>query len=112
MATFFKRKVHEENIIRYKKILQIADTIFNEITYNQPEDLSISFKYADKYKILTAERTVVDPETEQVISKRDAGQTLRLSGANRLCCKKHPEAARRQKMTALPWIGGRLKNRE
>ena len=65
-----KDNVHEENIIRYKKILQIADTIFNEITYNQPEDLSISFKYADKYKILTAERTVVDPETEQVISKR------------------------------------------
>ncbi len=65
-----KDNVHEENIIRYKKILQIADTIFNEITYNQPEDLSISFKYADKYKILTAERTVVDSETEQVISKR------------------------------------------
>ncbi len=65
-----KDNVHEENIIRYKKILQIADTIFNEITYNQPEDLSISFKNADKYKILTAERTVVDSETEQVISKR------------------------------------------
>ena len=62
--------VHEENKIRYKKILQIADTIFNELTFNQPEDLSISFKYADKYKILEAERTVVDPETEQIISKR------------------------------------------
>lgn len=65
-----KDSVHQENIVRYNKILQIADTIFNELTYNQPENLSISFKYPDKYKILDTERTIVDPETEQIISKR------------------------------------------
>jgi len=60
--------VHQENITRYNKVLQIADTIINEISYNQPENLSISFKYVDKYKILQAERTSVDNNT-QIISK-------------------------------------------
>lgn len=61
--------VHEENIIRYKKVLQIADTIINEIKASQPENLSITFKYLDKYKILTVDRTSID-ENAQVLSKR------------------------------------------
>ncbi|MCM1339888.1 MAG: hypothetical protein NC191_09480 [Muribaculaceae bacterium] len=65
-----KDSVHEENIMRYKKILQIADTIFNELTYDQDENLSISFKYPDKYKILKTERIEVNPVTDQVIGKR------------------------------------------
>lgn len=60
--------VHEENIIRYKKVLQIADTIINEIRASQPENLSITFKYLDKYKLLTVDRTSVD-ENSQVLAK-------------------------------------------
>ena len=65
-----KDSVHEENIIRYKKVLQIADTIYNELTYDKDENLSISFKNPDKYKILKATRTEVNLETDQVIAKR------------------------------------------
>mgnify|MGYP003348339416 CR=1 FL=1 len=41
--------VHLENITRYKKILQIANTIIEDIKSTQEEDMSISFKYYDKY---------------------------------------------------------------
>lgn len=61
--------VHEENILRYKKILQITDTIINEIRASQPENLSITFKYLDKYKLLSVDRTSVD-NNSQVLSKR------------------------------------------
>ncbi len=61
--------VHEENIMRYKKVLQIADTIINEIRASQQENLSITFKYLEKYKLLEVERTTVD-KNSQVIAKR------------------------------------------
>lgn len=60
--------VHEENITRYNKILEIADTIINEISITQPENLSMSFKYPDKYKILEISRTKIE-ENAQVIAK-------------------------------------------
>ncbi len=61
--------VHSENVIRYKKILQIADTIINEISLTQDKNLSVSFSNFDKYKILEIERTEI-PENTQVISQR------------------------------------------
>ena len=61
--------VHEENIVRYNKILQIADTIINEISMTQPENLSMSFKYPDKYKILEIQRTKIE-ENVQIIEKK------------------------------------------
>lgn len=64
-----KDSVHEENIIRYKKIMQISDTIINELTYDQPENLTMTFKYPDKYKILQTERVNPD-EASQIIAKR------------------------------------------
>lgn len=61
--------VHQENIVRYNKVLQIANTIIDEISVTQPENLSITFKYPDKYKIL--EKEVLKPDRKsQVISKR------------------------------------------
>lgn len=62
--------VHEENIIRYNKVLQIANTIIEEIRSTQEEeDLSITFKYPDKYKLLEVERTKPDDKS-QIVAKR------------------------------------------
>lgn len=58
--------VHQENIVRYKKILQIADTIINETAYYQGHGVTASFKYEDKYKILEMVRENI-PENTQVI---------------------------------------------
>lgn len=61
--------VHEENVTRYNKIRQIADTIIEEIRLVQPKDIAVSFKYPDKYKLLEVERTKVDNDS-QVVSER------------------------------------------
>lgn len=61
--------VHFENMIRYKKILQIANTIIDEIRTPQPDNLSMSFKFPDKYKLLEIERAYIEDGT-QVISQR------------------------------------------
>lgn len=61
--------VHEENIVRYNKILQIANTIIDVISEHQPKDLTMSFKYPDKYKILEVKRTTIEDNT-QVIEKK------------------------------------------
>ena len=61
--------VHQENIVRYNKVLQIANTIIDEISATQPENLSITFKYPDKYKILEKEVTKPDKKS-QIIGKR------------------------------------------
>lgn len=61
--------VHQENITRYKKVLQIANTIIDEISSTQAENLSITFKYLDKYKLLEIDRLKTD-ENSQVIAKR------------------------------------------
>lgn len=63
-------EVHEENVTRYKKVLQIANTILNEIRQSQDKNLTISFKYMDKYKLLEVERTKPEPNA-QVIAKRN-----------------------------------------
>lgn len=60
-------EVHEENIMRYKKILQIANTIIDEISATQNKNLTISFKNENKYKILQTESTEQENDT-QIIS--------------------------------------------
>jgi len=56
--------VHSENITKYKKILQIADTIIEEIKFSQDKNLTVSFKYPEKYKILSVTRTKPEPNTQ------------------------------------------------
>jgi hypothetical protein len=73
--------VHQECIIRYKKILQIAKTIIEEIRIEQPENLSITFKYLDKYKLIEIERSEIESDT-QVISKRKGFPTELLHSTN------------------------------
>lgn len=75
--------VHQEDIVRYNKVLQIANTIIEEIRLNQPEDLSITFKYLDKYKLLEVERTSTN-ENDQVISKRKGFPTKLLHDTNKI----------------------------
>lgn len=75
--------VHEENITRYKKILQIANTIIEEIRLTQPDNMSITFKYLDKYKLLEVERTEID-ENSQVISQRRGFPTRLLHDTNKI----------------------------
>ncbi len=75
--------MHEENITRYKKILQIADTIIEEIRLTQPDNMSITFKYLDKYKLLEVERTEID-ENSQVISQRRGFPTRLLHDTNKI----------------------------
>lgn len=75
--------VHEENITRYNKILQIANTIISEIAFTQPENMSITFKYLDKYKLLEVERTEI-PEKSQVLSKRKGFPANLLQDINKI----------------------------
>ncbi|MDE6139132.1 MAG: hypothetical protein K2F57_06645, partial [Candidatus Gastranaerophilales bacterium] len=75
--------VHEENITRYKKILQIANTIIEEIRLTQPENMSITFKYLDKYKLLEVERTEAD-DNSQIISQRKGFSTKLLHDTSRI----------------------------
>ncbi len=74
---------HEENLIRYKKILQIANTIIEEIRLTQPENMSITFKYLDKYKLLEVERTQID-NNAQVLSQRKGFPTNLLHDINKI----------------------------
>ncbi len=60
--------VHQENIIRYKKILQIANTIIDEIRFYQEENLTASFSFPEKYKILEVKREKPDKKS-QIIEK-------------------------------------------
>lgn len=62
--------VHQENITRYNKILQISNTIIEEVRQTQEENLTVSFKYHDKLKILEIEKDKID-EDAQVIGKRE-----------------------------------------
>ena len=75
--------VHEENIIRYKKVLQIANTIIEEIRFSQERDLTISFKYIDKYKLLEIERTELE-DNSQIISKRQGFPSKLLCNTNKI----------------------------
>lgn len=62
-------EVHQENIVRYNKIRQIADTIIEEIRFKQEENIVASFKYQDEYKILETYQTTV-PKEGQIINKK------------------------------------------
>lgn len=75
--------VHAENILRYKKILQIANTIIEEIRFYQEDNLSISFKYTDKYKILEVEKPYI-ADKAQVISKRKGFDSRLLHNTNKI----------------------------
>ncbi len=61
-------EVHQENIVRYNKILQIANTIIEEIKFNQEENIVASFKYQDEYKLLETIQTSM-PKEGQIIEK-------------------------------------------
>lgn len=62
-------EVHQENIVRYNKILQIANTIIEEIRLTQDKNISVSFDNYNKYKLIEVERDEIEPNT-QVISSR------------------------------------------
>lgn len=62
--------VHEENVVRYKKVLQIANTIIDDIRSSQEKNLTISFKYMDKYKLLEVERTKIEPNAQVIATKK------------------------------------------
>ena len=44
--------VHEENITRYHKVLEIANGIIEEIRFAQGNNISVSFKYPEKQKLI------------------------------------------------------------
>lgn len=75
--------VHQEDIIRYKKILQIADTIIEEIKFDQEDDIAVSFINDDKYKLLECKRVVV-PEKCQVLEKEQGFDTKLLHDINKI----------------------------
>ncbi len=76
-------EVHQEDIIRYKKILQIADTIIEEIRFEQEDDIAISFINEDKYKLLECKRTIV-PDKCQILEKEQGFDTKLLHDINRI----------------------------
>ena len=66
--------VHEENITRYHKVLEIANGIIEEIRFAQGNNISVSFKYPEKQKLIEVERTVPEKGT-QIIAKRQGFAT-------------------------------------
>ena len=76
-------EVHSENITRYNKILQIADTIIEEIRLTQDKNISVSFDNYDKYKIVEIERDYIEPNT-QVISTRKGFSTDLLHNTSKI----------------------------
>lgn len=62
--------VHDENIVRYNKVIQIADTIYEETSLDMEENLSITFKYLDKYKLLKINKPTID-KGAQVIARKN-----------------------------------------
>lgn len=61
--------VHQENIIRYNKILQITNTITEEIKLNQKEEQVISFEFENKYKILSKDTCNKDEAGQIIVEK-------------------------------------------
>lgn len=61
-------KVHQEDMIRYDKVEEIANTIIEEIRFSQEDSVAASFKYEDKYKLLETEDLKV-PDGAQVIDR-------------------------------------------
>lgn len=61
--------VHAENIVRYKKILQICDAIIEQIRQTRTKDEVASFENENDYKILEVERDAIEDDA-QVVSIR------------------------------------------
>lgn len=63
--------VYNENIIRYKKIIQISDTILKELKFLQPQKFEELFMtHNKKYRNLIEFETTEAPSNAQVISER------------------------------------------
>ena len=75
--------VHQEDIVRYKKILQIANTIIEEIRFNQKENIVVSFTNADKYRILEYEQDNRD-DSLQIVSKKNGFPAHLLYDTNKI----------------------------
>ena len=75
--------VHEENITRYHKILEIANGIIEEIRFSQEDNISVSFKYPDKQKLIEVERTIPEKGT-QIIAKRQGFATELLTNTYKI----------------------------
>ncbi|MBP3820611.1 hypothetical protein J6G99_03085 [bacterium] len=59
-------KVHEECIVRYNKVLQIAESIIEEIRFENKKGEVIAFKYPDKYRILEVNRSEIELHSQIV----------------------------------------------
>ena len=76
-------EVHQENIIRYKKIMQIANTIIEEIRFEQKDNIAISFINEDKYKILEYKQSLY-PSVGQITEKEQGFDTTLLNDTQRI----------------------------
>ena len=76
-------EVHQENIIRYKKIMQIANTIIEEIRFEQKDNIAISFINEDKYKILEYKQSLY-PSAGQITEKEQGFDTALLHDIQRI----------------------------
>ena len=76
-------EVHQENIIRYKKIMQIANTIIEEIRFEQKDNIAISFINEDKYKILEYKQSLY-PSAGQITEKEQGFDTTLLNDTQRI----------------------------
>lgn len=76
-------EVHQENIIRYNKILQIANTIIEEIRLQNSKNTIVSFKYPDKYKILEYKQATI-PNIGQIIKQNPGFESNLLYNTNRI----------------------------
>ena len=62
--------VHSENTTRYNKILQIANTIIEEIRLTQDKNISVSFNNYNKYKLIEIERNSIEANTQLISSRK------------------------------------------
>ena len=76
-------EVHQEDIVRYKKIIQIANTIIEEIRFRQEYNVAISFINEDKYKIIEYKQSSY-PNAGQVTEKEQGFDTALLHDTQRI----------------------------
>lgn len=75
--------VHQENIVRYNKILQIADTIIGEIRFLAPEKMVVSFANDKNYKILEYQDSSI-PKDGQIIKQTQGFPSNLLYDTNKI----------------------------
>lgn len=64
-------EVHNENITRYKKVIQIAETILKELNFLKPQEYeSFMLEYNQKYRNVMEFESVDIPDDVQIISER------------------------------------------